>query len=266
MYDRTENLYRNGHHYDLVMGRYANGNLLDFYKRQINSCSGPVLEIACGTGRLTIPLVEGGVDITGLDISEQMLELAEMKASERGVRVPFILGDARNFDLGKKYGFIYIPAQSLSHLHTLYDIAGCFAHVRQHLAEDGRFLIEIHNPSLALLSRDTGRRYFVGDYEDENERLSLSEEVSYDAATQINHINWYFRNEANTREVRLSFEMRQFFPQEIDGLLACHGFAVKQKYGDYDEAVFSSTSPKQLIVCYASEEVSKKPAPSVETA
>lgn len=46
--------------------------------------------------------------------------------------------------------------------------------------------------------------------------------------------------------------MRQFFPQEIDALLAYNGFKVEQKYGDYDGALFSSAALKQLIVCYAS--------------
>jgi SAM-dependent methyltransferase len=252
MNERIKYLYSDGKRYDLVMGKFATGNLLEFYRHFISRYRGPVLDIACGTGRLTIPLAEGDVDVTGMDISEQMLKLAEIKASERGVSVPFIRGDARNFNLHKKFGFIFIAAQSLSHLHTRDDIEACFMRVRQHLTEDGRLLIELHNPSLTLLSRDPSRRYIVGEYEDGNGRLILSEQVSYDAATQVNHIVWHFCSEAATEEVILSFEMRQFFPQEIDELLTYNGFTIEQKYGGYDEAVFSGTSPKQLIVCYAS--------------
>src|SRR4051812_40063712 len=98
--DAKQHLYSAVKLYDLVMGKYATGNLLEFYRRQIGRNPGPVLEVACGTGRLTIPLAEDGVDITGLDISAQMLEQAEKKAIERHVRVPLIRGDARNFDLG----------------------------------------------------------------------------------------------------------------------------------------------------------------------
>jgi hypothetical protein len=77
----------------------------------------------------------------------------------------------------------------------------------------------------------------------------LSEEVRYDAATQVNHLHWFFQEENTPQETMLSFEMRQFFPQEIDALLWYNGFVIEYKYGSYDESEFSSASPKQLIVC-----------------
>jgi hypothetical protein len=123
--------------------------------------------------------------------------------------------------------------------------------VRRHLAVGGRFGIELFNPSLALLAREAGRRYPVGDYEDEltGERFTLSEEVRYDPASQVNHISWHFLGDGVDREDLLSFEMRQFFPQEIDALLEYNGFMVERKYGGYDGEVFAGSSPKQLIIC-----------------
>jgi len=50
----------------------------------------------------------------------------------------------------------------------------------------------------------------------------------------------------------LAFEIRQFFPQELDALLMYNGFTIEEKYGDYDGALFCGTSPKQLVVCRAS--------------
>ena len=104
-----------------------------------------------------------------------------------------------------------------------------------------------------LLARDSAVRYEVGEYQQPNEgngRVFVTEEVRYDAATQINYIRWFFRNESNKQESVLSFEMRQFFPQEIDALLWCNGFMIEHKYGSYDEQEFFSDSPKQLIVCH----------------
>ncbi len=66
------------------MGAYASGEPLDFYRRQVSRYGEPVLELACGSGRLTIPLANEGVNITGMDISEDMLNLATLKASESG--------------------------------------------------------------------------------------------------------------------------------------------------------------------------------------
>lgn len=253
MSDDYVSLYSDARRYDLVLGEYASGDFLDFYRRQVARYGEPVLELACGSGRLTIPLAESGVNITGLDISEDMLDLARSKASERGVSLRLTRGDIRDFDIGEKFKLVFIPAQSLSHLYKREEIEDCFSCVRRHLAEGGRFLIELFNSSVKMLARDSGRRYTVGEYEDSDGggRVLLTEEVRYDAATQINHIRWFFRREEGAVEEVLSFEMRQFFPREIDALLWYNGFVVEHKYGGYDEEGFSSDSLKQLLVCRA---------------
>lgn len=248
-------LYGDARRYDLVMGGYAVGDMLEFYRRQVSRYGQPVLELACGTGRLTIPLAEDGVDIVGLDISTRMLELAEAKARARHLHVPFVRGDARAFDLDRKFKFVFIPAQSLSHLHEREELEACFACVRRHLAEGGRFLIELFNPSLKLLAREPERHYPVGrgEYEDADAggRVVVTAQSRYDATTQVNHIRYHFQSEKGEDEV-LSFEMRQFFPQEIDALLVYNGLRIENKYGNYQEAAFGNDSPKQLIVCQAS--------------
>jgi SAM-dependent methyltransferase len=249
----SNSLYSDSRLYDLVMGRFATGGMLDFYQRQVDSYGGPTLELACGTGRLTVPLAEAGADITGMDISEHMLRTAEVKARERDVQVTFSYGDIRDFNLGRQFKLILVPAQSLSHLHAREEIEACFGCVRRHLAAGGRFVIELFNPSPALLAREVGRRYPVGDYEDEltGERFTLSEEVRYDSASQVKHIRWHFLGDSADKEGVLSFEMRQFFPQEIDALLEYNDFVVERKYGGYGGEEFAGSSPKQLIVCTA---------------
>ncbi len=251
MNDDYVSFYSDARRYDIVLGAYATGDFLNFYRRQIARYGEPVLELACGSGRLTIPLAEDGINITGLDISKEMLDLAKSKASKRGISIRFIQGDIRNFDLGEKFKFIFVPAQSLSHLHKREEVEDCFSCVRRHLKSDGRFLIELFNSSVKLLARDSGRRYAVGEYEapKAGSRVFVTEEVRYDTSTQVNHIRWFFRDEGSDEEAILSFEMRQFFPQEIDALLWYNGFLIEHKYGSYDEEEFSSDALKQLIVC-----------------
>ena len=252
MSDDYVSFYSDAQRYDLVMGAYASADQLKFYSRQVARYGEPVLELACGSGRLTIPLAKEGANITGIDISEEMLHLAKQKASAAGVNVRYIQGDMRSFDLGEKFKFIFIPAQSLSHLHTRKEIEDCFSCVRQHLIDEGRFLIEIFNSSVRMLARESGRRYTVGQYNDpkEDSQVFVTEEVHYDSALQVNHIQWFFRNEGSNNEVTLSFEMRQFFPQEIDALLWYNDFLIEHKYGGYNEEEFSSDAGKQLIICH----------------
>ena len=244
-------LYSDAQRYDLVMGSYAGGDQLDFYRRQVARYGEPVLELACGSGRFTVPLAKEGINITGLDNSEEMLHLAAWKASKNGVNIRFLQGDMRSFALGEKFKFIFIPAQSLSHLHTRVEVESCFYCVRQHLAEQGRLLIELFNSSLKMLAREPGGRYPVGQYKDVNggTQVFVTEEVRYDPASQVNHIRWFFRNEGSEEEVILSLEMRQFFPQEMDALLWYNDLRIEHKYGNYDETEFSNDAWKQLIIC-----------------
>jgi SAM-dependent methyltransferase len=251
MSDDYVNLYSDAKRYDLVMGTYASEDLLKFYRRQVARYGEPVLELACGSGRLTIPLANEGVTITGMDISEEMLDLARLKTSKSGASIRFLQGDMRSFDLGEKFKFIFIPAQSLSHLHTREEIEDCFSCVRRHLTTDGRFLIELFNSSLKMLARESDRRYAVGQYENtqKTSQVFVTEQVRYDPASQVNHIRWFFREERSMDETVLSFEMRQLFPQEIDTLLWYNDFLIEHKYGNYNEEEFSTNAWKQLIVC-----------------
>jgi len=166
MNDDYVNFYSDAQRYDLIMGAYASGDQLNFYRRQVARYGEPVLELACGSGRFTLPLAREGINITGVDISEDMLDLAKLKASKDEVHIRFLQGDMRSFDLGEKFKFIFIPAQSLSHLHTREEVENCFSCVRRHLADEGRLLIELFNSSVKMLARESGRRYTVGQYHD----------------------------------------------------------------------------------------------------
>jgi len=241
-------LYDNDWLYDLVHEKAPNGEQIVFYERQIERYGQPVLELACGTGNYLVTLSRHNVDISGLDLSDEMLGGAQKRADEQEVETNLFNGDMRNFSLNERFSLIFIAGNSLQHLNTHEDVGMCFESVRRHLRPGGRFIVEVFNPSLKLLMRDPNERYFVGEYRTENGWVVLNENVSYDPATQINHIDWHYRNQFVKEEQTVSFSMRQFFPQEFDALFACNGFKIEQKYGDFDESPFSSTSLKQIIV------------------
>ena len=237
--------YQDARRYDLFEGAIATGNFLDFYVRQIERYGEPVLELACGSGRLTIPLTEKGFNVKGLDISDEMMNLAKEKAQRRNIELDLVKGDMTDFDLGEKFKLIFIPAQSLTHLYEVSAVEKCFACVRKNLADNGRFLIELFNPSLKVLSQNPDRIYSQSNIG----RIFVDAKSFYDTATQINHIELIFRENDEQPDTILTFKMRQFFPQEIDALLKYNGFRIEQKYGDHLETEFNSDSPKQLIIC-----------------
>lgn len=243
------NLYWDGRHYDLENEGIVNDIL--FFERQVERYGEPVLELACGTGRITIPLAEQGIQITGLDVSEPMLSHAQRKAMEKGVVVEWVKADCRDFTVDKKFNLIFFPFNSITHLPDVESLEACFSCVREHLAQNGRFIIDVFNPRFDILMRDSTRRYPVVSYSDPDGRgtITVTESNVYDAAEQMNRITWYYRVDEADEERIVSFALRMLFPQELDALLLYNGFSIEAKYGTYDETPFVSASPKQLVVC-----------------
>jgi SAM-dependent methyltransferase len=245
-------LYFDGRHYDLQHKGITDD--IPLYLDLARQYGGPVLELACGTGRVSIPLAEQGLEVTGLDIAKPMLDRARCKAVDAGVSIDWVEGDCRAFSLDKKYRLILFPFNSIAHVHTGEDIEKCLTCVRSHLAPSGRFVLDIFNPKIEILLRDASRRYPVAEYEDPDGRgtVTITENNVYDRAAQVNRIKWYYTVGNDPREFVRELNMRIYYPQELDNLLRSSGFTLEHKFGDCDKQPFSSGSPRQIVVCGAS--------------
>ncbi len=246
----VDSLYEDGHQYDLQHADFDED--IDFYKKMAEEAE-RVLELACGTCRLGIPIGRGGSHYTGIDISQGMLAWACNKAQSLGLRIGLIRGDMRNFHLNEGYDLILLAFNSVCHLYTRQDFERCLGCVREHLEKEGRFVIDVFNPSLEILTRDPKERYPAGEYEDPygKGKVIVTETNVYDRATQINWITWYYRLERSGEERKVRFGMRIYYPQELDALVNCCGFRIVAKYGDFDLRPFTSDSTKQIIVATA---------------
>jgi len=155
-------LYRDGRVYD-AMNRAMTSDLA-FYLSEAKAAKGSILELACGTGRLTIPIAQGGVEIVGLDSSPSMLSHARAKAEAANVRVEWVEADCRNFELGRKFALIFLPFNSMQHLHEHSSLEALFRCVRTHLAEKGRLRcarwIEVARP-MTRTRRHSARPHIV---------------------------------------------------------------------------------------------------------
>lgn len=242
------NLYDESWLYDLIHEKSADSREVNFYERQIAVFGSPVLELACGTGNFLVTLSNNNIEMSGIDISDEMLHAAERRAKQQHTETNLINADMCFFELNQKFALIFVAGNSLQHLNKREDVEACFESVKRHLKPDGKFIVEVFNPSLKLLNRNPEERFFVGEYKTDNGFVVLTENVRYDPATQINYINWHYKNKFMKEEQTVSFTMRQFFPQEFDALFEYNGFCIKEKYGDFDESSFTSDSPKQIVV------------------
>ena len=244
-------LYSDAERYDLVYGPYGTGEFVAFYRRQVSRYGEPVLELGCGTGRLLIPLAEDGTNMIGVNIAPAMLDVARKKASSRSLEISVATADMRNFDLGKKFKLILLPANAMMHLVAREEVDGCLASVLRHLVDGGRFVLEVYNPALTLLSAPPAPvpRSATTSIPKRACGSWLRRQISYDAATQVNHVTYHYLHGVGATETTLHFEIRQFFPQELDALLTHAGFVIEEKYGDRDESKFTSASMRQIVVC-----------------
>jgi len=244
----SDKLYCDGRHYD-AQHTDVYGDL-SFYSAQAQRFGDPILELACGTGRLTIPLAREGYDITGLDISVGMLKTAKEKAEKEGLHISWIYADCRNFDIAKKFNLIFIPFNSFAHIHDRESFEALCNCVKKHLSQKGHFIIDIFNPDLRILTSDSDKRFSVADYPDPYGKgnVSITESNVYDRSTQINHVIWYYHI-GNLEEYSVELNMRIYYPEELQTMLYYNGLEIVDRFGDWDESAFQSDSPRHIVVC-----------------
>src|SRR5215475_3680498 len=117
-----------------------------FYSRAAHQYGDPVLELGCGTGRVTLAIAEAGYRIVGLDISEKMLERAAEKrrvlGRETQERMQLLQGDMTRFELDEKFRLIIIPFRPFQHILEVEDQIRCLECAKKHLARDGRLIVD----------------------------------------------------------------------------------------------------------------------------
>ena len=229
-----------------------------FYCNAARRFGDPVLELGCGTGRVTLAIAEAGYRVVGLDISERMLERAAAKRlaipREARERLHLVQGDMTSFDLGEKFRSIIIPFRPFQHLLELDQQIRCLQCVKRHLAQNGRLIVDffqtdperMHDPKYCqeslLIEYDLpGGRH-----------VALSERVaSFHRALQRNDVEMIFDvRHANgaTEHLVMAWTLRYFFRYEVEHLLARCGFNLEATYGSFDGAPLADTSPEMIFV------------------
>jgi SAM-dependent methyltransferase len=148
-YDRVSDVY------DL----YVTSDLdVGFYIEEAGKVGGKVLELMCGTGRVSIPLLEAGVDLTCIDASEGMLARLEERLRERGLVARVVRMDVRYLDLREEFELALIPFHSFSELISSHDRELALRATHRCLKVGGRLICPLHNPTIRARSADGALR------------------------------------------------------------------------------------------------------------
>ncbi len=221
-----------------------------FYLDYARRAAGPVLEIGCGTGRITIPLARAGLDVTGLDLVPEMLARARHKSD--GLPIAWVQADARHFHLGRRFRLIFESGETFQHLLERADQEAMLACVREHLEPDGTFIVG------ALLTRPEHMATVAEEepwftyLDDEGREVRVSGTQTYDPLRQVKVETACRRwHDARGREVvrRVPLALRCLFPQEMEALLHYNGLAVVDRFGDPEFGPLTAESRWMVFVC-----------------
>jgi len=245
--------------YDAI---YADRDDAGFWQAMAAAAGGgPILELGCGTGRVLLPLARAGYEITGLDLSTQMLERCRAKLQseppEVGDRVQLLRADMTSFDLGRRFAAIICPFAGFQQLRTVEQQLACLDRCRSHLLPHGRLVLDLPNPDPAPPS-------FAQDGQGDGEATAESIEwtegrrirwwmtvIGYDRLQQCNECEVTYEIVAAdgvTRRITEKILLRYVFRYELEHLLVRAGFRVAALYGDYDRSTFADESPAMIVV------------------
>ncbi len=229
-----------------------------FYAALAQETGGSVFEIACGTGRVSIPIARLGFSVTGLDIVPGMIDQARSKSV--GLPTRWIAGDARTFDLGEQFRLIFLTGNAFQSFLTNADQEALLQRVHAHLHDEGLFAFETRNPLFPHSQTPEGLFVPLETNEEEQDWPSFSDtsgsevRVSrtyvYDHMAQIHHWTtykrWHEGEEDHTKVTRIA--LRYTFPQELAALLFYNGFSIVRQYGDWNLESLTADSPSIISV------------------
>lgn len=250
----VESLRRNG-----LLGDVA------FYQAAAERFGGPILELGCGDGRLTIPLARAGYDVVGVDISRPMLTRCRARlAAERLIvaeRVTLIEADATAADLGdRRFPLVIIPFNVLILMadrrrqRALLDVAA------RYLADGGAAAFDVMNPLTLTLGGDDAplvsqprRNPATG-----NPYVKHAMTMRIDADQRQRIFGWYEEllpsGAALTSD--FSYWWRLLFRGETTALLELSGLTEKAVFGDFHGAPWDVDSPRIIVIAGRSDDFS----------
>jgi SAM-dependent methyltransferase len=229
--------------YDVLHATVPGGDDLAFFTALADEVGGPILELGCGTGRLTVPLAEAGFEIVGLDRSEPMLALARGRVARLDAgardRIAIVEADVRSYELDRTFGLVFAAFRVFMALTDQETQLEALATVRRHLRPDGRLALDVFDPRLDMLTPGTHpiERRLSGTLPSGNRVDAGPFERTNDPISQVLVERWRFLEiEPDGRVVRDEEEtltLRWTYRHEMGHLLARAGFDVLAEYGDY---------------------------------
>ncbi len=208
--------------------------------------SGEALDIACGTGRITLRLAEIGLKCTGIDSSDPMLKLAQEKAKHRGFDITYLNLDMCNFNLNKKFDLLTMAGNSFQALLTEKDQFDCLSSIASHMHDKSLFIMNTRNTTDDEM-RDAPQFEHWHDFiDDKNQLVKVYGMQIFDPKTNI--VKYTTKRLWKSFETLTEIELKFTNFSELSKVLRQSGLEILETYGDFMKAPFDSLKSKDIIL------------------
>jgi SAM-dependent methyltransferase len=197
---------------------------------------GGALEFAIGTGRVAIPLTERGVPVSGIELSQPMVDRLHAKRAD----LPVVVGDMATSTVPGTFSLVYLVWNSIGNLRTQAEQLACFRNAARHLAPGGRFVIELWVPGIRRLPPgQTAVPFHFGEH-----HVGFD---TYDLSTQQGTSHHYRRHPDGTVTYGFS-NFRYIWPAECDLMAQLAGLQLESRTSDWVGSPFTSESESHVSV------------------
>ena len=204
---------------------------------------GRVLEFAVGTGRVALPLAARGVDVSGIELSADMLaELRSAAGAAGAAGVQAVEGDMATARVDGEFSLVFLVFNTITNLTTQDEQVACFENAARHLAPGGRFAIENGVPALRRLPPGAAGVPFT----------VTEDHVGIDDFIDRTHLqisrSRHFRRTADGRFEEFTAPFRYVWPSELDLMARIAGMTLEHRWAGWDRSPFTGDSPSAVSV------------------
>lgn len=237
------------------------GEDVPFFTEIARRTVGPVLDLGCGTGRLSIPLAEAGLEVVGLDISENMIAAfrRKLRSCRREIRqrINLVRADMRQFALKQRFACAVCSSNTLLLMGSERSVERALACVARHLRDDGLFVVDVAAIDKTLNAAFA--RYGSRDVPDatfemaDGTRLQRMHSVRLIPArdgrdSERVALTYAYYDEAGNKLGRRAEELALIDPEKLLAVVERGGLRVMGAFGWYDRRPYSADERKLLIL------------------
>jgi len=214
---------------------------------------GPVLELACGSGRLLAPLAEAGFAVTGVDSSAAMLERARERLTAQDLRVQLVQQPIESLAIEGRYRTIVVALDSFGLLTRREDQIHALQAAKQHATHDARLIVDVANGNLRGSGEASEELLHDLTMPDPVTGRPITKFVLRRArpAEQVDELLFFYDEQDERgylRRTTVELKLRWFTRFELELLLQSAGWQVDELYGNHDLAPFGPDSDRLLVV------------------